>query len=133
MALIKCKECGQMVSDKASECPNCGCSIKVDDTTKSSKCKFDMEGSAFSTTNTGRSNEEIIKSLGEGIWIWTLILCLFGILGFAFWGIIETEAKALLGILGLILLILWARIIRAFLLVLHNISINLHEINMKLK
>lgn len=25
MALIKCKECGHMISDKASECPNCGC------------------------------------------------------------------------------------------------------------
>lgn len=25
MALIKCTECGQMISDKASKCPNCGC------------------------------------------------------------------------------------------------------------
>ena len=24
MALIKCSECGQMVSDKATKCPNCG-------------------------------------------------------------------------------------------------------------
>lgn len=28
MALIKCKECGHEVSDKASACPNCGCPIK---------------------------------------------------------------------------------------------------------
>lgn len=28
MALIKCKECGHEVSDKASVCPNCGCPIK---------------------------------------------------------------------------------------------------------
>ncbi len=27
MALIKCKECGHEVSDKASMCPNCGCPI----------------------------------------------------------------------------------------------------------
>lgn len=27
MALIKCKKCGQMVSDKADKCPKCGCSI----------------------------------------------------------------------------------------------------------
>ena len=27
MALIKCKECGQQVSDKAKKCPNCGVSI----------------------------------------------------------------------------------------------------------
>jgi len=28
MALIKCEECGQMVSDKASACPHCGCPVK---------------------------------------------------------------------------------------------------------
>lgn len=28
MALIKCKECGQMVSDKVEACPNCGCPIE---------------------------------------------------------------------------------------------------------
>lgn len=28
MALIKCTECGHMVSDKASMCPNCGCPIE---------------------------------------------------------------------------------------------------------
>lgn len=25
MALIKCKECGSMISDKAKKCPKCGC------------------------------------------------------------------------------------------------------------
>ncbi len=28
MALIECKECGQMVSDKAEICPNCGCPVE---------------------------------------------------------------------------------------------------------
>ena len=28
MALIKCSECGKEVSDKASVCPNCGCSVE---------------------------------------------------------------------------------------------------------
>lgn len=28
MALIKCKECGKEISDKASACPNCGCPTK---------------------------------------------------------------------------------------------------------
>ena len=28
MALLKCKECGHEVSDKASACPNCGCPIE---------------------------------------------------------------------------------------------------------
>ena len=28
MALIKCSECGRMVSDKATACPHCGCPVK---------------------------------------------------------------------------------------------------------
>lgn len=27
MALVRCKECGKEVSDRASSCPNCGCPI----------------------------------------------------------------------------------------------------------
>ena len=27
MALIKCSECGKEISDKANNCPNCGCPI----------------------------------------------------------------------------------------------------------
>jgi hypothetical protein len=27
MAIIKCNECGKDVSDKAKNCPNCGCPI----------------------------------------------------------------------------------------------------------
>lgn len=29
MALIKCTECGNMVSDKADRCPHCGCPVSV--------------------------------------------------------------------------------------------------------
>ena len=28
MAMIKCKICGAMISDKATKCVECGCSIK---------------------------------------------------------------------------------------------------------
>ena len=28
MALVKCKECGKEISDKAKTCPNCGCPIE---------------------------------------------------------------------------------------------------------
>jgi len=27
MAMIKCTECGHMVSDKANTCPECGCPV----------------------------------------------------------------------------------------------------------
>ena len=29
MALIKCTECGNMVSDKADRCPHCGCPVSI--------------------------------------------------------------------------------------------------------
>lgn len=34
MALIKCSECGRMVSDKAEMCPNCGSNIKLQQATQ---------------------------------------------------------------------------------------------------
>lgn len=37
MALIKCPECGKRVSDKAGNCPNCGCPIQPGQETKDGK------------------------------------------------------------------------------------------------
>ena len=37
MALIKCKECGKEISDKAKSCPNCGNPINDDTYTKEVK------------------------------------------------------------------------------------------------
>ena len=61
MALIKCRECGQEVSDKASMCPNCGCPIE----------------------SLGAAQEEVIyeepkKKKG---WIWALIVALLCLIG----------------------------------------------------
>ena len=61
MALIKCKECGHEVSDRATACPNCGCPID----------------------NVGKIQEEIIdaepkKKKG---WIWALIVVLLCLIG----------------------------------------------------
>ena len=61
MALIKCKECGHEVSDKASMCPNCGCPIE----------------------SLGAAQEEVIyeepkKKKG---WIWALIVALLCLIG----------------------------------------------------
>ena len=61
MALIKCKECGHEVSDRASMCPNCGCPIE----------------------SLGAAQEEVIyeepkKKKG---WIWALIVALLCLIG----------------------------------------------------
>lgn len=42
MALIKCSECGQMISDKATECPNCGCPTKSESTLQLSKGRYEV-------------------------------------------------------------------------------------------
>jgi hypothetical protein len=34
MALIKCKECGKEISDKATACPHCGCPVQTTDEAK---------------------------------------------------------------------------------------------------
>ena len=54
MALIKCKECGHEVSDKASTCPNCGCPIE-----KGLVCS--------ECGNTLNSNDEICPKCGNPI------------------------------------------------------------------
>lgn len=37
MALINCPECGKEISDKAGNCPNCGCLIQPEQETKDGK------------------------------------------------------------------------------------------------
>ncbi len=40
MALIKCKECGQDISEKAKTCPHCGCPQEVKEQKKEPKKRF---------------------------------------------------------------------------------------------
>lgn len=61
MALLKCKECGHEVSDKASACPNCGCPIERVGV---------FEGDQF--------EEKPKKSKG---WIWVLMVALLCLIG----------------------------------------------------
>ena len=64
MALIKCEECGHMVSDRAEACPKCGCPID--------------KTSGPVTTNTALLAPATRKGKLE-IWFWGLLI-LFGIL-----------------------------------------------------
>lgn len=72
MALIKCKNCGQIVSDKADKCPHCGCSVSVNEA---------LENVVVQNTqrekNNGISNKQIsfvaltcllVILFGGGIW-----------------------------------------------------------------
>ena len=61
MALIKCKECGHEVSDKASMCPNCGCPIE-----------------SLGAAQEDVMYEEPKKKKG---WIWALIVVLLCLIG----------------------------------------------------
>ena len=61
MALIKCKECGHEVSDRASMCPNCGCPIE-----------------SLGATQKELMDEEPKKKKG---WIWALVVALLCLIG----------------------------------------------------
>ena len=43
MALIKCSECGQMVSTKAEKCPRCGYSVRLSMEQEQEKAKQSIE------------------------------------------------------------------------------------------
>ncbi|MEE3385799.1 MAG: zinc ribbon domain-containing protein [Prevotella sp.] len=61
MALIKCKECGHEVSDKASSCPNCG---------------YPMESVGYSQEKVLEDNPKKKKG-----WVWFLIVALLCLIG----------------------------------------------------
>lgn len=67
MALIKCSECGKEISDKADNCPNCGCPVdKVQDMSE----RIDMN-----TTPITRS--QVPQKKNRGCLIGLIIFCLF--------------------------------------------------------
>ena len=73
MALIKCKECGHEVSDKALECPNCGCPIEKDivceecgehlekGVSNCPKCGCPVETSAILNDNTPEEQKSYVE------------------------------------------------------------------------
>lgn len=59
MALIKCKECGKKISDKAIQCINCGCPIAKDDD------KGILENKIYDDL-TNEERKEIVKKIRQG-------------------------------------------------------------------
>lgn len=63
MALIKCKECGAMISDKAEFCPHCGCPIKeMNEAAPTEQQASPQPEPQSSVEETIRANREIQES-----------------------------------------------------------------------
>lgn len=134
MAQLKCSECGQGFDNELEECPNCGC--------PASECEAEfieektnmLNINKGGTTDTGYDNEKLILRYAN--WLFNVYIVLFTIYGVvifiisctvgSIWGAITAVAICVGTIIG-------AYVLRAFLRMLTNMSINLHEINMKLK
>lgn len=122
MAQIKCEECGQMFSENEASCPNCAC----------------PNDKKICTTNTGYEYETTVKDYAD---IGFLIANIAGILVyFLTLALVVTQMHGimvfLVAFIGLILLgayIYCGYILKAYLRIYANMSINLHEINMKLR
>lgn len=67
MALIKCEECGQMVSDKAAACPHCGCPMQSQNESVDScpECGHSVPKTASICPNCGYPVEKMSGSSEE--------------------------------------------------------------------
>lgn len=85
MALIKCSECGQMVSDKAESCPKCGNPIA-----KSKNTSVQQDGNAYGVQN------DILpkKKSRKKVCILVAILLLVLLSGGSFFYFLKVQAKS---------------------------------------
>ena len=160
MALIKCKECGHDVSDKAEMCPNCGCPASEFVSSIIQELDSDLGGSTETdnveqkqnedisdydtfkknakTTDTGYQHEKLLQGYATFLFAILIIVGVVLWLSAMFMAYVQGSAGGYVAgffggpILFLSLMAL-AHIIRAFLMIYANISTNLHEINMKLR
>ena len=106
MALIHCPECGNMVSDKATTCPQCGCPIGIPLTCP--ECGAPISSNTQNCDNCGCPVHKDVSTNPEGEWlaegtnkkrpwIWALIGVLFCLVcGLGYWAysrIIKGEAE----------------------------------------
>lgn len=85
MALIKCTECGHDVSDKASECPHCGCPISKEKSSICKECGEPIPENVSVCPNCGcpLENIEAVQEVyydeepeKKKWWIWALVIAL---------------------------------------------------------
>lgn len=96
MALIRCKECGKEVSDKADKCPNCGCpvSYSLDDTEDEKENTSEDEWEEWKP-----STEEIINNTKDKIKRKDSVLSVFAF-------IVSILGCGILSVIGLLLAIM---------------------------
>ena len=90
MALIKCKKCGQMISDKASRCPKCGNSIMQESVAQQNanmnQRSINQQPVFYDEGNSGNSNK----------WLYGIFALLFAVLvigGYCFYSKIKQQDK----------------------------------------
>lgn len=153
MAQVKCTECGQLFNDDMlNACPKCGCSASecvsihnetnVDSSEKTSEAEVTVRKDV-QTTDTGYRHEKVIQRYATclfwGIIIPTvlggifLMMILNRILSISEYTKDMIVPLFLLVLVLILIVIIIACIIRAFLMIYVNMSINLHELNMKLQ
>ena len=133
MDQIKCTECNQILDETMKECPNCGHPVNKNGQVTDRNKKSDSI-----TTDTGYNHEKQIQYYANFIFgfsksIGIIFLILFSILGITLGGGIGFIAGLVVG--GIVFALIWAfaLIFKAYIMVYTNISLNLHEINMKIK
>jgi hypothetical protein len=74
MALIKCKECGKEISDKATACPHCGCPVQTTD-----EAKVEVQGTTNIKTADQQQNMSALgkKKKGHGCLVPIIIVLVF--------------------------------------------------------
>ena len=144
---LKCNDCDQIFDESLGHCPNCGCPAsacqKLEEDSESA-CWQPYGNSygdgSFVTTDTGDKYEKTIKIYAKVVWIVSIVLSVASVVG----GLVlmlnthgvgteEVFLYLLVSLVGIQLFLLLVYVFRAFIMVIHNISINLHEINMKIK
>ena len=66
MALIKCYECGQMLSDKANTCPNCGAPIDRVESTNIQKCDDNNTNVSIGKVEPISNSSKVLKLVWKG-------------------------------------------------------------------
>lgn len=137
---MKCPDCGLEFDSSQQECPNCGCPANECELLSISEDEYNGV-----TTDTGYQQEKTIKSYADAIWYTSIgaaaLLALVTVL-LLFSEVLSVVRSSrggvdfsiiIIGVIMVSSVLAFGIIVKAFLYVYANISINIHEINMKIK